>query len=92
MRTLKIIAGPDKLALSYSLMEGDNKIQQSVRFLVQEQDKAKTEWVEFIKLNSVQREDGSGHNFNLTGYNAANHAHVKIFFNINKRAGTMTFD
>ncbi len=91
-RTLKIVAGPDKFTLSYCLMTGDKKTQQAVRFLVQEQDRLKTERVELVKLNSVQREDGSGQNFNLDGYNSANHAHVKIFFDVKVRAGTMTFD
>ncbi len=91
MRTLKITSGPDRLRLAHCLLEGDNKTQLTASFVVQE-NAPSGEWSEHIKLNSVEREDGSGQNFNLVGYNTANRAKVKIFYSLRNRQGTMTFE
>ncbi|MFA6315344.1 MAG: hypothetical protein WC648_03215 [Candidatus Paceibacterota bacterium] len=90
-RTLKVETCPDKLKLAFCLFEGDNKTQEPIAFKVRETDGTQ-EWTEYVKVNSVQREDGSGNNFNIKGYNTANSCFVNIFISTTWRSGTMTFD
>jgi len=90
-RTLEVETCPDKLKMAFCLFEGDNKNQQPLAFKVREQDGSQ-EWTEYVKVNSIQREDGSGNNFNIMGYNTANACRVTIFISTTRRSGTMTFD
>ncbi len=86
-----IVNFPDRLRLASCLLLGDNKEQDAVHFRVQNPDNQSHEWDEHIKLNSIEREDGSGNNFNLTGYNIANSCLVQIYINLQTRRGKMTF-
>lgn len=90
MRIVDIVTCPDKLKLAFCLLEGDNKNQTPVLFKVKEKDNSH-EWSEYVKLNSIEREDGSGYSYNLTGWNTANNCKVKIFISVTRRTGTMTF-
>lgn len=89
-RTLKIVNGPDRMHLAFSLLVGGCIMQSSVCFRVEEND-GSNKWPEHVKLDSVAREDGGGENFNITGYNVANNAKVKIFYSMRHRMGLMTF-
>ena len=89
LRQVKIIKGPAKFELSTRLVDGNNKEQKPVTFTVN--DGTQT-WEENVKLDMLQREDGSGESWNLEGYNTANFARVKIYYSSGGcREGLMTF-
>ncbi len=90
-RTLRVVSCPDRLKLAFCLLEGDNKNQAPVQFMVKEND-GENQWAEYVNLDSIGREDGSGGNFNLTGWNTANKARVRIFLSLKHRSGVMTFE
>lgn len=93
-RVVMITEGPDRFGIAWALMHGENRLQLPIVFKVAEQNNDPflvSHWVEVIKVNSVEREDGSGHRFNITGINTANRCKVNIFFDLHNRKGTMTF-
>ena len=87
-----IVSGPGIFDLAVRLFEGDNREQRSVTFTVREGGPGTQMWCEEIMLRSAEREDGSGKNWNLTGYNVVNQCLVKIFYSLARREGTMTFN
>ncbi len=87
-RQVTITAGPDKFKLATRLFDGDNREQKTVSFTLKEGGHT---WEELIKLNSAEREDGSGESWNLTGHNVANSCKVKIYYSLKTRGGHMIF-
>lgn len=93
----KIVAGPSLFDLAVRLFEGSSLDQRPVSFTLRgDSDKDflgvnLPTWSESVKLQSAEREDGSGKNWNLTGYTVANSCKVEIFFNLSNREGWMTF-
>jgi hypothetical protein len=87
-RQVGIIGGPSKFDLATRIFDGDNREQRPVTFTLREEGNT---WEERIKLNSAQREDGSGESWNLTGYNVANSCQVEIYYNLRHRQGHMIF-
>lgn len=85
---LVILTGPDTLRLASRLFDGNNTDQVPVSFTVTD---GKSKWDEHVKLDSAEREDGSGKSWNFTGRNLANKSMAKIYYRTDKRTGTMTF-
>jgi len=90
---LTIVTGPDLSRIVSRLVDGDNfggsnDRQRPVLFKVTD---GKQGWEEHIFLQSLEREDGSGKNWNMTGRNSANGAQVKIFYTLHNRTGAMEF-
>lgn len=44
-----------------------------------------------VYVQQIQREDGSGYNFNVTGSDVQTHEPVRIYYNTNRREGHITF-
>jgi hypothetical protein len=93
MSTHTIVAGPDLARIISRLTDGSSagagdERQRPVMFKVKD---AGNEWEEHIFLQGMSREDGSGKNWNLEGYNQANGCQVKIFYSLHNRTGTMSF-
>lgn len=84
---IPIVGGPDIFRLATRLFDGSNQEQQTVTF---HSAMAQEKREEQIKLDSAQREDGSGKSWNLTGFNVTRHKQVRIYYNIDTRRGTMT--
>ena len=62
MKTVStVIGGPDMFKMSVALCYGSNKEQVPVTFTLEATDRGtRHEWKEHIKIDSMEREDGSG--------------------------------
>lgn len=79
---------PNMLALASGLLLGTtNGTQAFLDFKLRD---GKEEWVEHVYLNSIEREDGSGLHWNMTGYTAKK-AKVKIFVRTDIKKGSIEF-
>jgi hypothetical protein len=89
----RITTGPDLARIISRLTDGNSvgagdERQRPVMFKVTD---GAEEWEEHIFLQGMSREDGSGKNWILEGYNKANGCQVKIFYTLHNRTGTMEF-
>lgn len=44
-----------------------------------------------VSVLQIQREDGSGYKFNVTGHDVSTHRPVRIYYNTNRRDGHIIF-
>lgn len=94
-KQLEVMSGPDRLTIAFSLLAGENsKTQWAAPFVVRDPtDTTGHTWVEYIKVDTVQRKRGKKNDDGLLicGFNTANNASVSIDFSMRTRIGTMTF-
>ncbi|MDQ3014880.1 MAG: hypothetical protein M3Q73_03380 [bacterium] len=85
MHKRHIIAGPGRYDLTVYGPTSDkqNYEQPRLRFTVTDGRQDSEEWITIVKIG---REDGSGHNFIIDGYNA-NGARVNIFYTLRTTQG-----
>lgn len=71
---------PDRLSLLSALGDGDNLL-----FVLEGKNTLQ------VYVDGIQREDGSGRSFNVSGRHASSHRPVKIYYHTDHRTGHVTF-
>lgn len=74
---------PDRLKLLASLAA--NKDGSKILFVLEGKNTVR------VYVQQIQREDGSGYNFNVTGHDVSTNEPVQIYYNTNRREGHITF-
>ncbi len=78
--------GPDLHRLSIALFFGGNSEQITVTFMVGQPN---FKMHEIMKVESAQREDGSGQKWNLVCFNVGDGKRYKIFYDTSRRSGVI---
>jgi hypothetical protein len=82
---LHITGGPSKWDLMISLFHGDHLRREKVDFSVYETSSKLA-----VVINSVERESGSGENWNFTGYSS--NMKVRGYYETHSRTGWMVIE
>ncbi len=88
MASRLIVGGPAKWDLMVSLFEGSNsaRTRRSVTFQTSGSRPGSIEVLE-VATNSLEREDGSGENWNFKGWRIRTQKEVSGFFSTKSRTG-----
>ena len=81
---------PDRLAVSHSLLHGRNTAQVAVPILLKNESTEEL-YQELVKIDRIEREDGSGENFNFKGFAISNKVTVDMFWSYSNSRGTLTY-
>lgn len=91
---MKITSGPSKWDLMLGLFDNTSEKSRYVAFVL---DKPTNDYdfphgkVE-ISIDSLEREDGSGDSWNITGRLRGSNQFIRAFFSTKRRKGTLTQD
>lgn len=86
MNTQTIVNGPSKFDLMVALFVGAGSKQQNVRFQIKE-----TNTLLEVRIQSVEREDGSGESWCFTGMAKLANRTIRVagYFQTERRTGTI---
>jgi len=86
----KVVGGPGKFDLMVAFFDGDCRNRRNVTFVTGISGKV-TRTFGPVVINSMEREDGSGESWNISGYEMNTNKKFKMLFSTKTRQGSYEY-